>query len=69
MNNFTLSNLTLTGRKLIYDYKKPFDVLANMGSCKVWLPKVNILRTNYYEEIVSYHEFVDMLKLTFKLVV
>jgi site-specific DNA recombinase len=66
--NFTLSNLTLTGKKLSYDYKKPFDILCSLPNCSVWLSKLDILRTDYYEEVVSYYEFIDTIKKVFKFV-
>ncbi len=35
---FVLSNLTLNGRKLCYELKRPFNVFNSIGNCLIWLP-------------------------------
>ena len=34
----TLQNLELEGKKVRFDYQKPFDVIANYASRQLWLP-------------------------------
>ena len=36
--DFVLSDITLTGKKLVYTLRKPFDILVNLASCSDWLP-------------------------------
>jgi site-specific DNA recombinase len=38
MIGFVFSNLTLDGPRLCYSLRKPFDLFADLASCKEWLP-------------------------------
>ena len=50
--DFVLSDITLTGKKLGYTLRKPFDLMVNLGTCPDWLPRVDGFRT-YANDIVE----------------
>jgi len=45
--NFVLQNLTLKDRKLRWEYKKPFDILAKTAKNDNWQGLVDELEKNY----------------------
>lgn len=44
---FVLSNMTLKGKELQYQVKKPFDALIECAKSQEWLPLVDTLRTSF----------------------
>lgn len=36
--SFVLSNLSLEGKKLVYNLKEPFDAILQANKSKIWLP-------------------------------
>lgn len=48
--NFLLWNPTLKHGKLLYTYKKPFDIIARASSCQDWLPHIEAIRKYFQGE-------------------
>ena len=42
---FLLQNCVLNGRKLLFELKTPFDVIAQYGKTQNWLPLLDTFRT------------------------
>ncbi len=49
--NFVLQNPVLSGRKLLFKLKSPFDVIAQCGKTQNWLPWQDVVRTFSQENI------------------
>jgi DNA invertase Pin-like site-specific DNA recombinase len=47
--NFLLWNPTLKHGKLLYTYKKPFDIIARASKCQDWLPHIEAIRA-YFQQ-------------------
>jgi len=43
--NFLLQNPTLSGRKLLFKLKSPFDIIAQHSKTQDWLPLLDTFRT------------------------
>lgn len=39
--------------QLEYSLQKPFDTFVNMPTCVDWLPKLEVIRTEHYQEIIE----------------
>jgi hypothetical protein len=52
--SFLLWNPRMEHGKLVYNYKKPFDVLARASKCQNWLRRLSKMRTEAYviEQII-----------------
>jgi len=52
----TLQNLKLKGKKVRYDWIKPFDKIANLASYQTWLARWDDFRTAKLLEYIKYPE-------------
>lgn len=59
--NFVLSNLEIDGDKLVYQAKKPFDVLLETAESNKWYKLVDRFRTECFLEIVGIDFKFDMV--------
>ena len=59
-----LLNVTWNGVSLCYDYKEPFNILAEMNESPVWGPLVGVFRTKILE--INSDSIINNIKLIFQ---
>lgn len=52
--SYLLQNPKVTGKKLEFDLKPPFNLVLELAGCTNWLPLVDKFRTKYYGSILSF---------------
>ena len=57
------SDITLTGKKLSYSLRCPFDLMVENASCETWLPLGTTLRTERYGDVIQYGQKLKLMKV------
>ena len=64
--NFVFSNIQLTGKKVSYTLRCPFDIMAKMNHNEDWLPLGTTLRTESYGDVIQYGQKLKLMKVDLK---
>ena len=57
------SNIQLSGKKVEYTLRCPFDIMAKMNHSKDWLPLGTTLRTESYGDVIQYGQKLKLMKV------
>jgi len=62
---YLLQNPKVTGKKLEFDLKPPFNLVLELASCTNWLPLGEILRTKCYHAVLEFGRVLNGAKFEF----
>jgi hypothetical protein len=57
--NLEAPNLLLDGKNLIFTMRKPFNLFLKEANHTEWLPEVDVVVTNSYQEVKNFNKIYD----------